>query len=214
MNKLPDSISLRPLVQEDISAVARIHLAAFPKRALSVLGEESVRRYYEWLLLGPHEAYRIGAFIDGQLAGFCFGGKFNGALSGFLRKNQDYLRRYLFTHPWLLFSSIVRQRIRLVLRLKKRKPANNQTPEAVVAKKKSFGILAIAVSPHFQKQGVGRRLMEEMERVAMAEGFTHMNLSVAKDNHTAIHFYGSLGWVKIFDDGGKWHGSMSKELVG
>jgi len=212
MNNLPDSITLRPLVLDDINSVAQIHLDAFPKRALSVLGEESIRRYYTWLLLGPHEAYKIGTFINGQMAGYCFGGKFNGALSGFLRKNQDYLRTYLITHPWLLFSSIVRQRVLLVLRLKKRKPASNQTPGAAVAKKKSFGILAIAVSPHYQKQGVGGQLMEEMERIAVAEGFTHMNLSVAKDNHTAIHFYESQGWVKQYDEGGKWNGNMAKEL--
>ena len=100
----------------------------------------------------------------------------------------------------------------MVLRLKKKKIPRIQTPAVVANKKKSFGILAIAVSPYYQKRGIGRLLMEEMERIALAEGFTHMNLSVARDNQKAIQFYESLGWVKQVDAAGKWHGNMSKEL--
>jgi hypothetical protein len=93
----------RPLVEKDLPAISAIHLAAFPKSALSRLGKGAVRRYYYWLLTGPHpDSFTIGAWQGEQLAGFCFGGKFRGALSGFLRKNRAYLAWRVLTHPWLI----------------------------------------------------------------------------------------------------------------
>lgn len=69
--------------------VAKVHKRAFPESALSKLGLEATRRYYEWQLLGPHDTYAIGVFENDLLLGFCFGGVFRGALNGFLNKNKN-----------------------------------------------------------------------------------------------------------------------------
>lgn len=71
---------------ENLSEIARVHLAAFPDSAITLLGEEAARRYYHWLLAGPHDCLAVCA-VDGQdLSGFLFGGTFRGAMTGFLKK--------------------------------------------------------------------------------------------------------------------------------
>jgi len=84
----PTDIVIRKIQENDLPHVAAVHLLAFPDSALSMLGTEAVRRYYEWQLVGPHEVTAISAYINTELVGFCFGGMFRGALSGFVRNNQ------------------------------------------------------------------------------------------------------------------------------
>ena len=149
------------------------------------------------------------------MAGFCFGGIFRGAMSGFLQKNRTYLALRVLTHPWLAFNPLFRDRLVTGLKVLRRfsKPQSSpaQAVQASKPKKRSFGILSIAVNPNFQGQGVGKLLMLESEKIARADGFEEMNLSVSTENHQAIGFYEGLGWQKVARDG-SWHGEMVKPL--
>lgn len=73
------SVLLQPLSASDLGQVIQIHLKSFPDSALTKLGSEAVRRYYLWLMTGPHDSVNVGAF-DGSnaLIGFCFGASFVG----------------------------------------------------------------------------------------------------------------------------------------
>ena len=65
-------MKIRSIELLDLNSIAKIHLAAFPKSALSHLGQEAVRRYYEWQLTGPHDCLAIGAIDEqGRMLGFC-----------------------------------------------------------------------------------------------------------------------------------------------
>jgi len=190
--------------------VATVHLEAFADTALTRLGRETVRRYYEWQLVGPHDATNLGAFRGGELAGFCFGGIFRGAMGGFLRAHRNYLAWRVATHPWLALSPLFRDRMAESLRILRRtaKPKSPATKPRV----QPFGILAIAVSPRFQGLRVGQQLMGAAEAVARARGFAEMHLSVNADNARAIGFYEALGWRKL-QRNGRWLGEMTKPLV-
>ena len=64
-NKLYRSLELK-----DLQSIAILHQKAFQDSALTKLGLEPVRRYYEWQLTGPHDCYAIGAFsADDELTG-------------------------------------------------------------------------------------------------------------------------------------------------
>lgn len=203
---------IRDLQCEHLTQVARIHVVAFPDSALTRLGIEAVRRYYKWLLEGPHEAIRIGAFVDSEVVGFCFAGLFRGAMSGFLQANRLFLSSRVFIRPWVAANPIFRSRMlsaaRILRRRKNRKPQFSQPALAV---QKPFGILAIAVSPNQQGSGVGRLLMQESEAVARRRRFREMILTVSRSNDQAIRFYENLRWVKITDKG-PWQGGMRKLL--
>ena len=52
----------------------------------------------------------------------------------------------------------------------------------------------LAVKPEFQKQGLGRRLMEEAEARLIAAGCPKINLQVRESNAAAIAFYERIGY--------------------
>lgn len=205
-------VVIRDLELKDLARVAGIHVVAFPDSALTKLGVEAVRRYYKWLLDGPHEAIRIGAFVDSEIVGFCFAGLFRGAMSGFLRANRLFLTSRVFMRPWVAANPILRSRmlsaVRILSRPRNRKPPLSQPTLAV---SKPFGILAIAVDPNQQGSGVGRLLMQQSEGVALQRGFREMILTVSTTNAQAIRFYENLRWVKVVGNGA-WHGGMRKLL--
>lgn len=209
---MASTVVIRSLNPEDLGGVASVHMAAFPDSALARLGLEAVRRYYAWLLEGPHDAVRLGAWAGTELVGFCFGGIFRGAMTGFLNKNRMFLVARVLLRPWMIANPIFRDRLlnaaRILGRTLKR-PAPLPAPEAASAK--PFGILAIAVDPARQGLGVGRRLMRQAETLARASGFRQMILTVSPSNHQAIRFYEHQQWIKVV---GKtaWEGRMKKLL--
>lgn len=212
-----DSIEVHPLSIDDLTNVALIHLRAFPDSALTKLGKEPVRRYYEWQMIGPHDASNIGAFVESELAGFCFGGVFRGALGGFLEKNRNYLIRQVITHPWLLLNPLFRERASLAAKRISgklfRSKVHPASPRIVSSEKPvAFGILSIAVDPKFQGSGVAQLLMEHAENIALERGFTLMRLSVHPSNGRAVRFYEKMGWQRVLDDG-IWKGNMEKTLT-
>lgn len=211
-----DDVQVRTLEPSDLTRVAEIHVAAFPDSALTMLGAEAVRRYYAWLLTGPHQCFALGASSGADIMGFCFAGVFKGALSGFLQRNRAYLLSRILRRPWLSTNPIIRDRVALGFRTLRRFGRQSSNEASVPLRRTTepgppFGILGIAVHPDSHGQGIGRALMFEAERTARAGGFNEMLLTVQTDNHRAISFYESLSWKKtlIQDD---WRGEMKKAL--
>ncbi len=208
-----DGVRLNPLTISDLSSIASIHRRAFSRQALSRLGLGVVERYYAWQLTGPHDAVCMGAYKGDRLVGYCLGGIFRGATSGFLRNNIGYLALAAARHPWLFASSFMRERMVEGMHILWRFRKPSLVGPSVEAEKaaRGYGILVIAVDPTTQSMGIGRLLMEENERVAHERGFTHMGLTVDKNNQQAVKFYESLGWTKVVN-GDSWEGSMRKKL--
>ncbi len=211
-----NEVLLRNLDESDAKAVTAVHMEAFPDSALTKLGAEAVRRYYEWQFVGPHDMVPLGAYIGGEMQGFCFGGIFRGALSGFLNKNRSYLALSVLKKPWLLTNPIFRDH--LLAGVRNLKPAAAKTPPAETPsapEPRPFGILSIAVNPTCQGSGVGKLLMRESEAIARQRGFQKMRLTVSADNQQAISFYERGGWKKVLrEDEVTWQGRMEKALEG
>jgi ribosomal protein S18 acetylase RimI-like enzyme len=204
---------LRPLVLDDLAEVARVHAAAFRSSALTALGPEAVRRYYEWLLTGPHHTAALGAFHADRLVGFCIGGTFAGAMSGFLRRNRAFLAWRVLTCPSLLSREAVRRRLAAArLAMRHRATAAHDQPRARTDAPSSFAILSIAVHPHHEGRHIGSALMGAMETIARERGFESMHLTVHVDNERARRFYERHGWTSIPLDG-KSDGVMRKRLT-
>jgi len=201
----------RLLELKDLQSVAKLHRKAFKDSALTKLGLEPIRRYYEWQLTGPHDCYAIGAFDEkDELLGFCFSGVFRGALSGFLNKNRKFLVTWILTHPWLILNPLVTIRIKIALRIQKK--VTTPSKPKIGEDKKSFGVLSIAVDPERQGLGIGRLLMDAVEAEAKKRGFQQLHLTVHPTNIQAVTFYERCGWNKVFTEHEVWKGSMRKSL--
>ncbi len=210
-------VRTKPLSLADLDHVTAIHCAAFPESALTKLGAEAVRRYYEWQMVGPHDAVNIGAWAGEVLIGFCFGGIFRGAMGGFLEANRSFLIRRVILHPWLLLNPLFRERARFaidrVTRRTHRRRAEPTSPPPSPVQARSFGILSIAVLPDYQGQGAAQVMMEYAERSAREREFVQMGLTVHPANMRAVRFYEKMGWKRDIRET-EWTGNMSKVIGG
>lgn len=211
MAKDQGSIQIEPLNLGQLDEVAKIHREAFPESAITKLGQEAIRRYYLWLLDGPHDRVALGALVNGQLVGFILGGVFRGALQGYLRRNKFFLARQVLLQPWLLSNEIFRDRLRLGWRslLRKRKPTSSSEP-AGPTKVPKFGFLSYAVHPE-HRGAAGLMLLYEAERIAREQKVSEITLTVHTDNHRLATMYERMGYRKT-EENGVWRGSMLKTL--
>lgn len=198
---------LRSLDPSDLNAVAAVHAGAFPDSILTKLGKKAVCRYYLWLMEGPHEMYALGAWLDGDLAGFLFGGIAPDAIPGFMRTNRGLLAQRLALRPWLVADPLFRDRIGRAVRAVARTRRNAPAAAAQGARKRPFDVISVAVDPRAQGAGIGKRLMHQAESIARTNGFHVMTLMVHVDNRQAIGFYEGLGWQKLLRQG-TWSGNM------
>ena len=212
-------MTVRRASRVDLAAIAGVHVRAFPRSAITAMGPEAVRRYYEWQMDGEHVTPFV-AECERGIVGFCFGGVFRGAMSGFLRRNALYLaatgvaRAHHFVdarfraHVWqgmrLLWKTAARPRRRAAT-ASSAPPANDGA--------KSFGILAIATDPSHRSRGVGRMLMDAATGEARDAGFSRMHLSVDPGNVDAVRFYERLGWFRVHGQPA-WRGHMECRLDG
>ena len=60
-------------------------------------------------------------------------------------------------------------------------------------------ILRLAVDPARRRQGIARRLVEELERRLARLGCPRINLLVMPDNETGLRFWQSLGYLPMPD---------------
>lgn len=196
-----NEVYLAPLTVQHIPAITSIHIEAFPERALTVLGEKAVARYYDTLLHRPSFCLSIGAFEDEHLLGYLIGGEMRGSMRSFLKDHLAYLAFRIVTHPWLLAKPIIRDRVSLALgQIKARR--RRVGPPRHDGKMKTFSVLVIAVDPTLQHKGVGKLLMARAEQAAVENGYPRMHLSVDVENAQAIHFYERLDWRKDREEGG------------
>ncbi|MEI7885859.1 MAG: N-acetyltransferase [Actinomycetes bacterium] len=205
-------VEVREARESDLAAVAALHVQAFPGSVLGELGVEAVRRSYKWQLTGPHDLTALVTASSGTVTGFLFGGVFRGSTIGFVKAERWFLVTRVARHPGILLRSVGWKRITLGVRLLLRRssPAVPEKPDDVP--RKSFGVLAIAVDPKTQGQGLGAILMREATKRAKAQGYVSMHLTVHPTNTSAVAFYRSLGWTEFNEANGTWVGRMTLSL--
>lgn len=212
---MDQKIILRQLKKEDLQKIAFVHLKAFPDSALTKLGSDVVIRYYQGLLSGPYLCYAIGSFNESQLIGFSFAGEFQGSTSNFLKNNKKLLVKKVLLKPWLVFNSLILDRMLLSIKLLKKISKKVTVPKNQVSHptspQKSLGILSIAVVPEMQNHGIGRTLLISSEDYAKTLGYNTIYLTVHTDNIPSVIFYENNGYKRVLSEG-NWRGLMHKEL--
>ncbi len=216
------NFSIRDVSYEDLNDIARIHSESFSDRALIKLGYKAVKRYYSFLLNEFSLSKPVCAISnDGCIVGFCFAGCYSGSFSGYIKKNFLFLIGRVLVHPWLIFDTNFQELTKPVLNVVRRTfhdritKRSSRNLHASIAKDSSlidhWGILAIAVDPEYQRQGIGEMLMSYAEAHASTIGVKNIELSVHPENIPAVSFYEKIGWEKV-QTSSKWTGLMIKRL--
>jgi len=63
--------------------------------------------------------------------------------------------------------------------------------------KEDSHLTTVAVHPEFRREGLGRRLLEEMIRAALERGAQRMSLEVRPGNFSARRLYESCGFIPV-----------------
>ena len=108
---------VRGLKTADLFDAAKIHRKSFPKSLLTILGEKSIIKYYEWQFNSGAKIYPIGIYIDKNLVGYCIGGVFKAALGGFLARNKLFLIIQVLKNPSIFLKLKFFKNIIYVLKL-------------------------------------------------------------------------------------------------
>lgn len=176
---------------------------------LRALGEGFVREYLRWTIFGPPSLAALGAFTgDPRLVGFCVATRAN-SRDTFVARHLPFIAAYLARHPRVLVDSDVWRGVGAVLRLKLlswiRPKRRTEQPQPAAR------LLAIIVDAAYRNRGIGRLLLEDCEKVLLAQGHRTWGLVVAPSNRAALALYEKLGWKKESPNG-VWKGDMVKGI--
>lgn len=179
------TLRLRPATADDLLGMAQVHKASYgPGHFLALLPESVIAEYYRSFLGGGSQA--LVAEIpspDGAaapLAGFAvFGADLEPRIGAFKRQQRGAIMRTALRHP--LISA---RKVALGLL--------GGPGEPVPHEPAAWLLLSIAVRG--ARRGVGTALLQEMLRIAAAEGQTRFGLYVRHSNFGAINAYLRAGF--------------------
>ena len=192
--------------KKDLTAIARVHIAAFPDSLSSALGVRYVAKMLEWFLSTDKTFLYFIASDKGEVIGYCGGIIKDGTLktgssSGMLQHSFNQAIIGLITHPWLLFHPELTKKYKFLLRNiytrflgnKPKSDTPNNIKEPVTAR---VGLVIIGVHPAFFGSGAAGALLQHFDVAARSHNISHLYLTVNKNNGRAIKAYEKFGWSR------------------
>jgi ribosomal protein S18 acetylase RimI-like enzyme len=180
----------RTLKVSDISAVTEIHLAAFSNFFLTQMGRSFLELYYK-SFIKSETGFGIGVFDDeGNLIGFSI-----------TTTNSKSFNKNLIIQNLLPFSVMGLQLMftnpKALIRLFKnlRKSSDETIDDGEYGE-----LFSIAVDPGKQSSGIGKIMLEEVERIAQEKGCQCLTLTTDfYNNGNVINFYKKMGYAVFYD---------------
>jgi ribosomal protein S18 acetylase RimI-like enzyme len=175
-------ISIQKPDAELIAQVAKIHSLAYSSEHFSSgFNFEKLVEYNSSLI--EASSLTIFALDDNVVLGYIISGfDFSSGIKDFIGKNRFWLMFMMLKSPFNLVKRI------LIYFLSK---FNIQKPSAA-----KYRLLSIATLPSYQSSGVGRSMLEFLERELSMKDVNLYGLSVKDSNIAAIRFYERNGFLK------------------
>jgi len=182
-----DDVELRALGETDIPQVVATHLAAFPGFFMSLLGAGFLREFYDALRQDP-AGITVVAASTGRVVGFASGASDS---RGFYR---HLFRRRLFP----LMAALLRpclQHPGMTLRVIWRAIAGMSSSSAG-DRQDGAELMSVAVTPGFQRHGLGRLLVGRFIEEARRRGVERIRLTTDASSNDGVNaFYKMLGFT-------------------
>lgn len=183
-------LTIRPVSLTDIEAITALHMASFAGYLNTRLGNRYVEKIFEWFV-SQSDSFALAAEAgeDGGIVGYVVG-----APNGYGRKlNQavlPYAVQGAIMSPSLLFNQTVwRKALARLLDL--------FAPVKGGIQSSGFRLIIMAVSDKYRREGVGARLITELEQRVAKQGYKEISLSVKSDNGPAIGMYRKNGYKLV-----------------
>ena len=176
--------NIRFVKKEDINRIVEIHIRAFPGFFLTSLGNDFLKKYYNYIL-----EYEKSIFLiveeDGLSVGF---------VAGFLDprffysilKNQKLslgisILKIFFKKPWIIFQIL--QRYKQLVKFQTQRENN------------SVELASLAVDPDYSGRGLGKLLIKKFLEVSKEKAATFVYLTTDTFNNEKVNnFYKNLGF--------------------
>jgi ribosomal protein S18 acetylase RimI-like enzyme len=175
---------LRSMKPEDVNAVVRLHVSAFPGFFLTLLGARFLRVFYERFPADTSAIAIVAVDETEHVLGFVVGAS---NPSGFYRRilKRYWIRFALAAAPTVARRPSIAGRVAQALRHPGANPAGDRVA----------GLFSIAVGPDSQGRSVGRILLSEFLSSARARGCTAVQLTTdANANERTNAFYRAGGF--------------------
>lgn len=182
-------MQIKKALKEDIPQIVEVHKNSFKGFFLTELGDHFLTSYYDSVRKGE-EGVLLGYYDEGELSGFCAATTLS---KGF---NTQLIKKNLFQFSLigvrLLFTRIP-SLIRLFRNFSKKSSSVSDTGDYAE-------LLSIGVSDKKQGQGIGKKLLIQLEKEMQLKGCSKLSLTTDYyDNEKAIGFYKGLGYEIYYD---------------
>jgi len=182
-------MEIKKIAKEDISEVIKVHKGSFKGFFLTELGDHFLTIYYD-CVRKDQRGVLLGFYEEGQLLGFC------AATSRSKGFNVHLIKRNIFQFS-LLGVRLIFTKILSLIRL-----INNftKTNSEIEDDGNYAELLSIAVSDANQGQGIGKKLMVQLENEMRLKACSLLSLTTDYDNNEkALQFYKGLGYSIYYD---------------
>jgi ribosomal protein S18 acetylase RimI-like enzyme len=192
MNKNNDDVvKITQATDVHVSGMAQCHIKSFPGRFMTEMGYHWLCALYRFFIKHRKSICRVAVDADNKVVGLAVGGN--------PHIRDEFLSTALFRYPHLLFWKFLSKRLvrRVLLKELAKKlhaAALSGDTKATISGIRSGNLLSICVLPHFERTGVGGKLIESFQLACKAAGYERLTLSVLKQNSHAAEFYKKQGW--------------------
>lgn len=168
----------------EIKAVVEVHNSSFKGFFLTSLGDNFLSLYYD-CIRRDKEAILLGIYDEGKLCGFCATALISKGFNGRIIKQN--LIKFLIIGLKLLVLKPT-SLIHLVNNFTKSNPG-------IIDNGDYSELLSIGVAENRQGQGIGKKLLSELEYQLKIKKYTSLSLTTDfYNNEKTIEFYKGLGY--------------------
>lgn len=170
--------------QDSLKQIAKLHKQLFDRDHFTTTFREGLLLNYFNALLKKSQ-FNYKAIVEEEIVGYLIAGKnLDKVLSDFSRQNFLKVFYYLLNNPKFIKEKILELLRKILL--------NSQKSSA------EMRLFIIAAKHSKDLKGVGKKLIQQLERDLLQNNITCYGLSVRKHNFKAIEFYQQQGFVEEF----------------
>jgi ribosomal protein S18 acetylase RimI-like enzyme len=182
-------MQIKEVLKRDISKVVEVHKDSFQGFFLTELGDSFLSLYYE-SVRKDKMGILLGFYNEDELLGFAAATTVS---KGF---NMQMVKRNVFPFS-LMGIRLLFTRIPALIRLFKNFSKTNSTAKDTG---EYAELLSIGISDKKQGQGIGKKLLLQLEDEMKLKGCSQLSLTTDYyDNEKTVGFYKSLGYEIYYD---------------